>query len=278
MYCSKCGKELPDQATFCTHCAAPVERATALTPAAGTPGQLDGSLRSIWNDFTATVKGWALTPFQAAMTAIAAVSAFFFLINVNGTLIAWLCAIAALFLVFLCARKVEIASQATATAFSILALGSLITGITNIIRYGRQYWTIGNGIETTLVHLVLYALVISVWLCAIQKTGNRRPVRLTSFVIACVLGAYEIVYVLLALRTSFKLALYGLAWVAFIAVYAVRIFVAAQNDLHNTQASSTAWTTSGVQAPPTLGVPQHRIYCTQCGAPIQSNPDSESIG
>ena len=63
------------------------------------------------------------------------------------------------------------------------------------------------------------------WILALKKDENKNTLRLVFFVISCVLGAYEVIYVLLALRTSFKLALYGLAWIGFIAVFAIQVFM-----------------------------------------------------
>ena len=145
-----------------------------------------------------------------------------------------MCALAGLLQLWMCVKKVKIESFSMAFTYSLFSVGSLITAIQQIINYGGYYFSGWRGAERVIVQLVLYALVTMAWILALKKDENKNTLRLVFFVISCVLGAYEVIYVLLALRTSFKLALYGLAWIGFIAVFAVLVFMLyRKNALHN---------------------------------------------
>ena len=119
------------------------------------------------------------------------------------------------------------------------------------------------------------------------------------FVISCVFGTYEVIYVLLALRTSFKLALYGLAWTGFIAVFAIQVFALYRKNAPQRQTfvqrvnsginsinpqmsyySPEQPQTTALQQEQPSAIPEEAqtpsfaketIYCTQCGAAMDSH-------
>ena len=195
---------------------------------------MDGSLRSVMSYIASLAKSWKLDPLQRTLAIISAVSSLFLLINLNGQVYIWMCALAGLLQLWMCVKKVKIESFSMAFTYSLFSVGSLITAIQQIINYGGYYFSGWRGAERVIVQLVLYALVTMAWILALKKDENKNTLRLVFFVISCVLGAYEVIYVLLALRTSFKLALYGLAWIGFIAVFAVLVFMLyRKNALHN---------------------------------------------
>ena len=179
---------------------------------------IDGSFRSAMNYIVSLVKSWKLDPLQRTLAIISAVSSLFLLINLNGQMYIWMCALAGLLQLWMCVKKVKIESFTMAFTYSLFSVGSLITAIQQIINYGGYYF---SGWR----QLVLYALVTMAWILALKKDENKNTLRIVFFVISCMLGAYEVIYVLLALRTSFKLALYGLAWIGFIAVFAIQVFM-----------------------------------------------------
>ena len=176
---------------------------------------IDGSFRSLVNYIALLAKSWKLNPLQSTLAIISAVSSLFLLINVNGQVYIWMCALAGLLQLWMCVKKVKIESFSMAFTYSLFSVGSLITAIQQIINYGGYYFSGWRGAERVIVQLVLYALVTMAWILALKKDENKNTLRLVFFVISCVLGAYEVIYVLLALRTSFKLALYGLAWIRY---------------------------------------------------------------
>ena len=186
---------------------------------------MDGSLRSAVSYIVRLVKSWKLNQLQCVLAIISAVSSLFLLINLNGQMYIWMCALAGLLQLWMCVKKVKIESFAMAFTYSLFSVGSLITAIQQIINYGGYYFSGWRGAERVIVNLVLYALVAMAWVLALKKDESKNTLRLVFFVISCVLGAYEVIYVLLALRTSFKLALYGLAWIGFIAVFAIQVFM-----------------------------------------------------
>lgn len=186
---------------------------------------MDGSLRSAVSYIVRLVKSWKLNQLQCVLAIISAVSSLFLLINLNGQMYIWMCALAGLLQLWMCVKKVKIESFAMAFTYSLFSVGSLITAIQQIINYGGYYFSGWRGAERVIVQLVLYALVAMAWVLALKKDESKNTLRLVFFVISCVLGAYEVIYVLLALRTSFKLALYGLAWIGFIAVFAIPVFM-----------------------------------------------------
>lgn len=185
---------------------------------------IDGSFRSAVNYIVSLVKSWKLNPLQRTLAIISAVSSLFLLINLNGQMYIWLCALAGLLQLWMCVKKVKIESFTMAFTYSLFSVATLINAIQQIISYGEYYFSGWRGAERVIVQLVLYTLVTMAWILALKKDENKNTLRLVFFVISCVLGAYEVIYVLLALRTSFKLALYGLAWIGFIAVFAIQIF------------------------------------------------------
>ena len=208
---------------------------TKYSPAAAETEELmDGSLHSVVSYIVQLVKSWNLNQLHCVLAIISAVSSLFLLINLNGQMYIWLCALAGLLQLWMCVKKVKIESFSMAFTYSLLSVGSLITAIQQIINYGGYYFSGWRGAERVIVQLVLYALVTMAWILALKKDENKNTLRLVFFVISCVLGAYEVIYVLLALRTSFKLALYGLAWIGFIAVFAIQVFMLyRKNAPHN---------------------------------------------
>ena len=196
-------------------------------------------------------------------------------------------------------KKVKIESFVMAFTYSLFSVGSLITAIQQIINYGGYYFSGWRGAERVIVQLVLYALVTMAWILALKKDENKNTLRLVFFVISCVLGAYEVIYVLLALRTSFKLALYGLAWIGFIAVFAIQIFALYRKNALQRQTFVQS-VNSGINSinpqmpyysstqPQTSTPPQEQpsavseatqgsysaqkmVFCTQCGAGMDSH-------
>lgn len=199
---------------------------TKYSPATSKTEELmDGSFRSAMSYIALLVKSWKLDPLQRTLAIISAVSSLFLLINLNGQVYIWMCALAGLLQLWMCMKKVKIESFSMAFTYSLFSVGSFITAIQQIINYGGYYFSGWRGAERVIVQLVLYALVAMAWVLALKKDENKNTLRLVFFVISCVLGAYEVIYVLLALRTSFKLALYGLAWIGFIAIFAIQVFL-----------------------------------------------------
>lgn len=199
---------------------------TKYSPATSKTEELmDGSFRSAMSYIALLVKSWKLNPLQRTLAIISAVSSLFLLINLNGQMYIWMCALAGLLQLWMCVKKVKIESFTMAFTYSLFSVGSLITAIQQIINYGGYYFSGWRGAERVIVQLVLYALVTMAWILALKKDENKNTLRIVFFVISCMLGAYEVIYVLLALRTSFKLALYGLAWIGFIAVFAIQVFM-----------------------------------------------------
>jgi len=260
---------------------------------------MDGSLRSVMNYIALLAKSWKLNRLQSTLAIISSVSTLFFLINVNGQIYIWLCALAGLLQLWMCVKKVKIESFSMAFTYSLLSIGSLITAIQQIINYGGYYFSGWRGAERVIVQLVLYALVVMAWILVLKKDENKNALRLVFFVISCVLGAYEVIYVLLALRTSFKLALYGLAWSGFIAVFAIPVFMvyrknAPQNHTFvqsvnrsanpiNPQMSYYSSEQPQTNTPPqeqppavseTVQTPssaRETVFCTQCGAAMDNS-------
>lgn len=260
---------------------------------------MDGSLRSAVSYIVRLVKSWKLNQLQCVLAIISAVSSLFLLINLNGQMYIWLCALAGLLQLWMCVKKVKIESFAMAFTYSLFSVGSLITAIQQIINYGGYYFSGWRGAERVIVQLVLYALVAMAWVLALKKDESKNTLRLVFFVISCVLGAYEVIYVLLALRTSFKLALYGLAWIGFIAVFAIPVFMLYRKNALLNQAfmqsvdrSANSFNpqmsyyspeqpqTTALQQEQPSAIPEEAqtpsfakatIYCTQCGAAMDSH-------
>lgn len=260
---------------------------------------IDGSFRSAVNYIVSLVKSWKLNPLQRTLAIISAVSSLFLLINHNGQIYIWMCVLAGLLQLWMCVKKVKVESFSMAFAYSLFSVATLINAIQQIISYGEYYFSGWRGAERVIVQLVLYALVTMAWILALKKDENKNTLRLVFFVISCVLGAYEVIYVLLALRTSFKLALYGLAWIGFIAVFAIQIFAlyrknAPQNHTFVQSVNRSANTLNpqmmyySPEQPQTTVLPQEQpsaipeeaqtpsfaretIYCTQCGAAMDSH-------
>lgn len=258
----------------------------------------DGSFHSVTRYMGTLVKSWQLNQLQRVLAIISAVSSLFFLINVNGQLYIWLCALAGLLQLWMCVKNVKPESFTMAFTYSLLCVGSLVTAIQQIIIYKGFYFAGWRGAERVIVQLVLYALVAMAWVLAMKKDGNKSTLRLVFFIISCVLGAYEVIYVLLALQSSFKLALYGLAWMSFIVVFAIQVFMldrknAPQNHafaqsvnrrdnpvqpqmpyvspMHQQTGTSPQEQSGAVpQAAQTPSSVQEKIFCTQCGTALNS--------
>lgn len=273
---------------------------TKYNPAASETEELtDGSLRSVMSYIVLLTKSWKLNQLQRILAIISAVSTLFFLINVNGQIYIWLCALAGLLQLWMCVKKVKIESFSMAFTYSLLSVGSFITAIQQIINYGGYYFSGWRGAERVIVQLVLYALVAIAWILVLKKDENKNTLRLVFFIISCALGAYEVIYVLLALRTSFKLALYGFAWVGFIAVFAIPVFMLYRKNVpqnhtfvqnvnrsanpinpqmsyyssEQPQTSTLPQEQSSVasEAVQTLSSARETVFCTQCGAAMDSS-------
>lgn len=272
---------------------------TKYSPTASETEELmDGSLHSVVSYIVQLVKSWNLNQLPCVLAIISAISALFLLINLNGQMYMWTCALAGLLQLWMCVKKVKTESFTMAFTYSLFSVGSLITAIQQIINYGGYYFSGWRGAERVIVQLVLYALVAMAWVLALKKDESKNTLRLVFFVISCVLGAYEVIFVLLTLRTSFKLALYGLAWIGFIAVFAIPVFVLYRKNAQQSQAfvqgvngsaspinpqmpyyssvqphttvlsqEQPSATPEGVQNP---GPSPATIFCTQCGAAMDS--------
>lgn len=260
---------------------------------------MDGSLRSAVSYIVRLVKSWKLNQLQCVLAIISAVSSLFLLINLNGQMYIWMCALAGLLQLWMCVKKVKTESFTMAFTYSLFSVGSLITAIQQIISYGGYYFSGWRGAERVIVQLVLYALVAMAWVLALKKDESKNTLRLVFFVISCVFGAYEVIFVLLALRTSFKLALYGLAWIGFIVVFAIPVFMLYRKNAQQNQAfvqgvngstspinpqmpyySSVQPQTSTPPQEQSSAIPEEAqtpsfaketIYCTQCGAAMDSH-------
>ena len=97
---------------------------------------IDGSFRSAVNYIVSLVKSWKLNPLQRTLAIISAVSSLFLLINLNGQMYIWRCALAGLLQLWMCVKKVKIESFSMAFTYSLFSVGSLITAIQQIINYG----------------------------------------------------------------------------------------------------------------------------------------------
>ena len=272
---------------------------TKYSPAAAETEELmDGSLHSVVSYIVQLVKSWNLNQLHCVLAIISAVSSLFLLINLNGQMYIWLCALAGLLQLWMCVKKVKTESFTMAFTYSLFSVGSLITAIQQIISYGGYYFSGWRGAERVIVQLVLYALVAMAWVLALKKDESKNTLRLVFFVISCVFGAYEVIFVLLTLRTSFKLALYGLAWIGFIAVFAIPVFMLYRKNALLNQAfmqsvdrnansfnpqmsyySPEQPQTTALQQEQSSAIPEEAqtpsfaketIYCTQCGAAMNS--------
>ncbi len=260
---------------------------------------MDGSFHSLVSYIVQLVKSWNLNQLQRVLAIISAVSSLFLLINLNSQVYIWMCALAGLLQLWMCVKKVKIESFAMAFTYSLFSVGSLITAIQQIINYGGYYFSGWRGAERVIVNLVLYTLVAMAWVLALKKDESKNTLRLVFFVISCALDAYEVIYVLLVLRTSFKLALYGLAWIGFIAVFAMPVFMlyqknAPQNHTFVQSVNGSAnpinpqMTYYSPEQPQTTVPPQEQpsavsgaaqtpssvretVFCTQCGAAMDSH-------
>ena len=138
---------------------------------------MDGSLRSAVSYIVRLVKSWKLNQLQCVLAIISAVSSLFLLINLNGQMYIWMCALAGLLQLWMCVKKVKIESFAMAFTYSLFSVGSLITAIQQIINYGGYYFSGWRGAERVIVQLVLYA----------QPSGvnDKEPEKKLNFCPAC---------------------------------------------------------------------------------------------
>lgn len=248
---------------------------TKYSPAAAETEELmGGSLHSVVSYIVRLVKSWKLNQLQCVLAIISAVSSLFLLINLNGQMYIWMCALAGLLQLWMCVKKVKIESFAMAFTYSLFSVGSLITAIQQIINYGGYYFSGWRGAERVIVNLVLYALVAMAWVLALKKDESKNTLRLVFFVISCVLGAYEVIYVLLALRTSFKLALYGLAWIGFIVVFAIPVFMLYRKNAQQNQAFVQG--VNGSTSPINPQMPYYSSVQSQTSTPPQEQPSAIS--
>ena len=149
---------------------------------------IDGSFRSAVNYIVSLVKSWKLNPLQRTLAIISAVSSLFLLINLNGQVYIWMCALAGLLQLWMCMKKVKIESFSMAFTYSLFSVGSFITAIHQIINYVGYYFSGWRGAERVIVQLVLYALVAMAWVLALRKDESKNTLRLVFFVISCVFG------------------------------------------------------------------------------------------
>lgn len=248
---------------------------TKYSPAAAETEELmDGSLHSVVSYIVQLVKSWNLNQLHCVLAIISAVSSLFLLINLNGQMYIWLCALAGLLQLWMCVKKVKTESFTMAFTYSLFSVGSLITAIQQIISYGGYYFSGWRGAERVIVQLVLYALVAMAWVLALKKDESKNTLRLVFFVISCVLGAYEVIYVLLALRTSFKLALYGLAWIGFIVVFAIPVFMLYRKNAQQNQAFVQG--VNGSASPINPQMPYYSSVQPQKSTPPQEQPSAIS--
>ena len=108
---------------------------------------MDGSLRSVMSYIALLAKSWKLNPLQRTLAIISAVSSLFLLINVNGQVYIWMCALAGLLQLWMCVKKVKIESFSMAFTYSLFSVGTLITAIQQIINYGGYYFSGWRGAE-----------------------------------------------------------------------------------------------------------------------------------
>ena len=121
---------------------------TKYSPATSKTEELmDGSFRSAMSYIALLVKSWKLDPLQRTLAIISAVSSLFLLINVNGQVYIWMCALAGLLQLWMCVKKVKIESFSMAFTYSLFSVGTLITAIQQIINYGGYYFSGWRGAE-----------------------------------------------------------------------------------------------------------------------------------
>lgn len=192
-----------------------------------------------------------------------------FLISVDGTLLSWVCAVSGLLLLWLCARGFGAETPAMASAYTLLVLATLVTGVINLVNYGGRYFT--YGIETVIVHLVFYALVAVIWLCAskAKKGEEHGGLRMTALILSGALAAYELVYCVSVLSKSAKMLFYGLGWLGFIAVYGLLLL---KNDTPAAAAPVSAAVPAGpdgVRCPRCgASLPKGSLFCDKCGSSV----------
>lgn len=85
---------------------------------------MDGSLRSVMSYIASLAKSWKLDPLQRTLAIISAVSSLFLLINLNGQVYIWMCALAGLLQLWMCVKKVKIESFSMAFTYSLFSVGS----------------------------------------------------------------------------------------------------------------------------------------------------------
>lgn len=249
MKCLKCGTDFPDFAPSCPQCGYPNGQAVPPAPAQSAqppvsaqpvlqaapqpapqaapkapvpPAEPDVSLRFVADSFLKLVKGFELDPIRKAAAIVSACASLFFLIAVAYSPMLWFCAIASIFTTWLCVRKVPVDTFAFAIACSVFALNALFSGLRGLTYLGGLYFF--YNLDSFIVHLVLYAFLALVWLITVLRRVNRHALRLSAFIVACVIGAYEFISIFLTLRYGALAAVANLGWICLLGVYALLIF------------------------------------------------------
>lgn len=271
MKCLKCGTDFPDFAPSCPQCGYPNGQAVPPAPAQSAqpvlqaapqpapqaapkapvpPAEPDVSLRFVADSFLKLVKGFELDPIRKAAAIVSACASLFFLIAVAYSPMLWFCAIASIFTTWLCVRKVPVDTLAFAIAYSVFGLNALFSGLRGLTYLGGLYFF--YNLDSFIVHLILYGFLALVWLITVLRRVNRHALRLSAFIVACVIGAYEFIDIFLSLRYGVLAAVANLGWICFLGVYAILIF---SQDLAEMKARRAA-APQAVQQPAPQTVPQ----------------------
>ena len=294
MKCLRCGTDFPDFAPSCPQCGYPNGQAVPPAPAQPSvsaqpvmqaapqpapqaapkapvpPAEPDVSLRFVADSFLKLVKGFELDPIRKAAAIVSACASLFFLIAVAYSPMLWFCAIASIFTTWLCVRKVPVDTFAFAIACSVFALNALFSGLRGLTYLGGLYFF--YNLDSFIVHLVLYAFLALVWLITVLRRVNRHALRLSAFIVACVIGAYEFIDIFLSLRYGVLAAVANLGWICFLGVYAILIF---SQDLAEMKARRAA-APQAVQQPAPQTVPQQSwapsAPAQQSVQPVQQAP------
>lgn len=228
----------------------------------------DGSLRSLWESFAAPVRALNLTGFRKTATIAAAATALCFLISLNGSLLSWSCTISGLLLLWLCAKGFDPESVAMASSYSLLVLATLVTGVMNLIRYGGSYFL--YGIETVIIHLVFYAIVVVVWLCVSKRNAEHSGLRLAALILSASLASYELVYCFSVIAKDLRMFFYGLGWMGFISVYGLLLLKKQPSKTVPAPAApSAAPAPDGIRCPHCGALlPKDSLFCDKCGLSV----------
>lgn len=215
MYCPSCGSKVPNGIKFCEKCGMPIKE--AFDNNAGT-GQQNFQHSETSQKIKDAVEQLGLTKIQKVVAITAAASAFVALICITGTFISWITAIAALLLTYLCVKKVEFSSKAMAIAFSMFVARFLWIDFSNLFRGGLHYYFID-----VLFRIITYGCAVVYWLTVL---GTFKKKELTTSIFLLGIGLTEIyafIKMFGSFEDGFRSALFYLAWIGFIGVYAILI-------------------------------------------------------